>query len=550
MALTRIGSHQVDFLPAGTGAVTTLLQDKLREVVSVKDFGALGNGSNDDTAEIQAAITYAASLATASPNRGMVVYFPPGQYIVSGSLTISSSRVSLRGAGSSHVRILRAANYGNTFTIQSETAGTLNILTRVEISGMTLEHNVGAGTAMTDAHIKAVAVTYLRIKDVEIVSGKYGIALYGGVDTEIDSCYLTGISTGGVNNSLVGLGLYDAAASGYALGSAVSLPTEVAVTNTDIFGPLNTGWEYAVLINAGEDVTFSNCYLGNSKLKNVLIQQNARNKLILEVAFNNGCYIDGAGEDSVAIEGDAGDGSQYIGSVSFDGIDIKGQGGQTNNGIFVSGTARGGTFSQACVNLRVAGCRVGDFDETGIRIDGCVNALLASNIVAANNYNNANTGARGILLGAACNRVSVNGGRIGGLSYGAGTSYQKYGIEIVSGATEIHVDGVDVSNNTTGGVLDSAAAATTAQRTVWVTNCRGYNGNRAAAIPSMPASTFDQYNPYGAQAWVYIYGGTVTQIKLNNQLLASASGQSFPVGPGDRVSITYSAAPDWVWWPQ
>jgi hypothetical protein len=40
----------VGYTPAGTGAVATTVQTKLRESVSVKDFGAVGNGTTDNTA--------------------------------------------------------------------------------------------------------------------------------------------------------------------------------------------------------------------------------------------------------------------------------------------------------------------------------------------------------------------------------------------------------------------------------------------------------------------------------------------------------------------
>jgi len=43
----------VVYKPAGTGAVDTNVQAKLRQYVSVKDFGAVGDGVTDDTAAIQ-----------------------------------------------------------------------------------------------------------------------------------------------------------------------------------------------------------------------------------------------------------------------------------------------------------------------------------------------------------------------------------------------------------------------------------------------------------------------------------------------------------------
>lgn len=54
-------SSAISFLQTGTGAVTTDVQTKLREFVSVKDFGILGNGT-DESSKMQAALNYLNSI--------------------------------------------------------------------------------------------------------------------------------------------------------------------------------------------------------------------------------------------------------------------------------------------------------------------------------------------------------------------------------------------------------------------------------------------------------------------------------------------------------
>ena len=78
----------VAYDPAGVNAVATNVQTKLRETVSVMDFGAVGDGVTNDTVAIQNAI---------NANIGKTIYFPPGSYLHS-TLTISNG-VELVGAG-------------------------------------------------------------------------------------------------------------------------------------------------------------------------------------------------------------------------------------------------------------------------------------------------------------------------------------------------------------------------------------------------------------------------------------------------------------------
>lgn len=83
----------MSYSPAGGASVVTTVQAKLRESVSVLDFGAVGDGVADDTAAIQAAIN---SELTAS---GGSLYLPDGTYLISSALTIPfSTNWSITGA--------------------------------------------------------------------------------------------------------------------------------------------------------------------------------------------------------------------------------------------------------------------------------------------------------------------------------------------------------------------------------------------------------------------------------------------------------------------
>jgi hypothetical protein len=68
----------VTFTAAGAGAVPRSVQSKERDIVSVKDFGATGDGVTDDTAAIQAA------FATGKK----VIYMPAGVYKTTSTITV------------------------------------------------------------------------------------------------------------------------------------------------------------------------------------------------------------------------------------------------------------------------------------------------------------------------------------------------------------------------------------------------------------------------------------------------------------------------------
>ncbi len=90
-----------DFTASGAGATTRTSAAKFADTISVKDFGAIGDGLTDDTIAFQNAINAANS-----------VFIPEGVYLISASLRLTA-RQTLYGEGQASV--LRALN--NTFTV-------------------------------------------------------------------------------------------------------------------------------------------------------------------------------------------------------------------------------------------------------------------------------------------------------------------------------------------------------------------------------------------------------------------------------------------------
>jgi hypothetical protein len=99
------GAETVGYTPSGTGAVATTVQSKLRERVSIKDFGAVGDGVTDDTAAIQAAVAASNSIVV-----------PPGNYYL-GEYSSSNDVVFQLHNGTYNIQ-----NIGDvTFTLRTAT---------------------------------------------------------------------------------------------------------------------------------------------------------------------------------------------------------------------------------------------------------------------------------------------------------------------------------------------------------------------------------------------------------------------------------------------
>jgi hypothetical protein len=132
------GAAMIGFKSGYTGSVGRTLLSRLNDTISVKDFGATGDGVADDTAEIQAALDYANSLS------GAQVYFPRGTYLT-GKLTIYSGTYLLGdGRNNTTIKLKDGADTDLIYGYLADTlwgGATTTGLTSWGIRNLTLDGN-------------------------------------------------------------------------------------------------------------------------------------------------------------------------------------------------------------------------------------------------------------------------------------------------------------------------------------------------------------------------------------------------------------------------
>jgi hypothetical protein len=111
-------ASQISYTPAGTGAVTTNVQAKLRQTVSTTDFGAVGNGIVDDTVAVQAAVTYCVAN-----NFDLLV----------NGLCLLTAPININ-------RIVDGAAYDTYFTISSIAGGGFTVSTAINMFSSSLPY--------------------------------------------------------------------------------------------------------------------------------------------------------------------------------------------------------------------------------------------------------------------------------------------------------------------------------------------------------------------------------------------------------------------------
>ena len=202
------GSSLVGYNEGGISAVNRTVQSKLQEIISVKDFGATGDGVTNDTTACQNAWNAVKALG------GGVLYFPAGTYLCN-IVGLGSDNVCLQGVGEGSIICSYTAN------------------------AFAIKYDGGFPSG-------ALFVNDLNFKDSTAAKTKHGLYVNTGVGFSLSNVQFSGLGIGFCNNATFGFNF-----------------SSCKWTNDNycsIFSTASTGSNTAITNVNGQTVTITNAF--------------------------------------------------------------------------------------------------------------------------------------------------------------------------------------------------------------------------------------------------------------------------------------------------
>lgn len=472
------------FTQSGTGAVARTVGAKLKDSVSVADFGAIGDGVADDTAAIQLALNASSK----------VILLPGKTYKVSSALVPAFEGQYVIGGG----------RHGETDT--------------GPIGGTTIKQ-------MSSVDIFTVAKRGFTISDLNLT---YGITPTAGAcvnssasSTSISRVYAGGacfdgfkFTTGGTGHSV----------SDFYLGGMVNSGIYVQGTN-----------DVAVSNGVMAVHNSTNCPNGVVVFDGFVQAVNMSNVDILSGVYSIRCINIGAGVSSRAS-------FCSFSNVYFDsaanGANLDGMFGCVFTNCWFSNRPGPGVvigLASAAEGNSFASCRFTNCGSHGAALYS--NAKWTTFTGCQFVANGQASSGHGIYVAPATTRFYVRGC----ISYnGQGlTPSQQYGIYVDTGASNFYeITHNDLQNNVAGTLLDGGTGSTK-----HVHANLGYNAPASVVTPTVGASPYTYSNTKGTPQLVVVTGGTVSAITIFGVTVYTTTGHDFILPPGQSATITYSSAP-------
>lgn len=516
-------ASQVSYIPPFTNSTATNVEDKLAQTVSVKDFGAVGDGVADDTAAFNAAIAWA--NAKGGNDRaniiGSTIYIPEGRYKITTALNpITVSAVTFVGASKSSAVLLLSVN-GSVFTFGDATE--TNTVVGGGVRSVKLEYLAGpTGTAIVfkvdyafgldfeDLYLENIGTlaslgqTSSRIAGGMIFSNIQGSIANAGYSL-IDIRYGAGLTMSDCGIFVRGvLAPVNPASMTTVLGTGV-FKCDVGFWDTlQVTNCIFERFDFGVSVSSAASMVYQNFFFSNTIMdyfKRWCVYLESTGGVISTIQFDDTCWYVSWEEDAINILQVSGfnDGHRFGGNVAIAG----------KRGVYYQVTsAKSISFNDlkltACNRLGSAqGAMVFQSGSKGFVVSGC-----------EGNYDTTSVG----------------------LPWRA-----DYGISIAADCDEYIVTGCKFEG-AVGGYTSATNAAGSSKRRIYNNLNANYSGYVSSTIPASGV-TYTNKTPF-VEDWSFIGGTLTTGYDKNGQGFPGAlSYLTFRLQPNDTFTVGYSSAP-------
>lgn len=491
VAVTSIGGDVSEATAVATDATATrTLAEYFGDVFNVKNYGAIGDGTANDTTAIQATINAAQTAG------GGQVWFPAGTYKITGTLSVTANNISLVGAGVGATTLNFANGALDCITVVG--ASQSNQLYYVTIRDFLFTH-----TGKTGGRSLVLAyVSQSWIADIFLLDCWTGFELWVTNGISIYNVVFQGIAGGAATPVYYG---------GYSPGACYGIFYHAPGDNTGRSDGLTTVNIIAQGLYSGADgyvwdgaagtwnvfqTTALECRYG-MRIKNSAVSASYYPQF---GEFNN-FVTDGISSIGLLIEG--GSTMQFTNCILNNTSGATGQGSADTNAVRILSDASG-SYTHT---LQFSNCRFGLSKQTAVYIAArdvqIVNSVFAPSSTTPSNIYAA------VQIAAPAQDVVINGNK---MAEWGGTSIWRYGVQVDASTYRVLL----VGNN-----LYSAVT----QAILW--NNTDLNSYCASNIDSNPQRS-------SPGSYTVTDGGTLTAA----QLLGGALGLSGPTSPWNATTDT------------
>lgn len=513
------------FLQSGTGAVSETAQTKLAQIVNTADFGAVCNGSTDDTSAFQHAHD------SLSSRGGGTVVIQSGVCVINSNINVTLDNIKWWGQGQAATTIQLGSSVTKLFNVTNGTSTNL-VLPQFE------DFSITGTAAAAGSCFYFDSVRNGFINNVQLNGCFKGINI-NGVTGEVQVMRIENVNISSTPDVTAARAIYLNGGSGddYIFNNMRVINQTPSINNT--------GFE----VVSGNGIQSN--YLDVSGFGRSCVFDPGANQNVNWALFN-GLQCEFSFGDALTLDGTAAFGSGFpfaLAGLTF--VDSW----FTDGGIDNGGNGNGINCVSAN-NVSVSNSQIYGSSFHGVRIqNGCKFVTLSHNLISGNSSGIGNGGINvGLYDGIHADvgstfQYTLTGNTSGATEYFANT--QRYGIAVGAGNGFFNVTGNDLYNNLTGGYSDgTGGAGTTTQvigniptnvntpiaNTYFVTAPPGVAGALASNLPGDFASDTTNHLLYWCNATVGTAAPACTSVTANGWTLVGGGGGSTPQVNGTPIS--------------